>query len=345
MSQRDNRNMKSIEVLDCTLRDGGYVNEWAFGFDIARAITELVSYSGVKFVEVGFIGPHQDMEGVVRFSSMDELMKVFSNLDRNAKLSVMTYAEGYSADSFPDCSSDTTEMIRVIFWKRNLKEGVEYCRKLVKKGYQVGVQLARTEQYDLSEIGDIVKMFNDVHPYAVYLVDSFGTFNREKMLRYAEIYDRNLALDIRFGFHAHNNLQQAFTNAVTFCEQDFEHDLILDASVLGIGRGAGNLSIELFLNYLNQHGANYDLNPICKVANRYIEPIKKQIPESEIWGYSYPYFLAATTGRNHSIVNYLLEKKVDTEQMSRIFLRMKQDGTGIRFIKEEVDKYITNTSK
>ena len=118
--------MKSIEVLDCTLRDGGYVNEWAFGFDNARAITELVSYSGAKFVEVGFIGPHQDIDGVVRFSSMDELMKVFSNLDRNAKLSVMTYAEGYSADSFPDCSSDTTEMIRVIFWKRNLEEVKSY---------------------------------------------------------------------------------------------------------------------------------------------------------------------------------------------------------------------------
>ena len=125
--------MKSIEVLDCTLRDGGYVNEWAFGFDNAREITELVSYSGTKFVEVGFIGPHKDMDGVVRFSSMENLMKVFGNIDRGAKLSVMTYAEGYSADNFPVCSSDTTEMIRVIFWKRNLKEGVEYCHKLVRR--------------------------------------------------------------------------------------------------------------------------------------------------------------------------------------------------------------------
>lgn len=332
--------MKTIEVLDCTLRDGGYVNKWAFGFDNARAITELVSYSGAKFVEVGFIGPHQDMDGVVRFSSMENLMKVFGNLERGAKLSVMTYAEGYPSANFPECSKETTEMIRVIFWKRNLEEGVEYCRTLVNKGYHVGVQLARTEQYNLSEIGDIVKMFNDVHPYAVYLVDSFGTFNRDKMLRYAEIYDKSLALDIRFGFHAHNNMQQAMTNAVTFCEQGYDHDLILDASVLGIGRGAGNLSIELFMNYLNQRGAVFYLDPICKVANRYIEPIKKHIPESEIWGYSYPYFLAATTGRNHSIVNYLLEKKVDIEKMSRIFKRMEQDGTGIRFDKELCDKMI-----
>lgn len=332
--------MKSIKILDCTLRDGGYVNEWAFGVNEARGITELVSKSGVEFVEVGFIGPHQDQEGVVRFSSMEELMKVFGNLDRNAKLSAMTYAEGYSVDNFPERSKSTVEMIRVIFWKRNLEEGVEYCRKLVNKGYQVGVQLARTEQYALSEIGDIVKMFNDVHPYSVYLVDSFGTFDREKLLSYAEIYDKSLAKDIRFGFHAHNNLEQAFTNAITFCEQDFDHDLILDASVLGIGRGAGNLNIELFMNYLNAKGYQFDLEPICKTASRYIEPIKNKIKKSEIWGYSYPYFLAATNGRNHAYVNYLLEQNVSIEKMAKIFERMRVEETGIRFEKELADKLI-----
>lgn len=337
--------MKSIEVLDCTLRDGGYVNEWAFGFDNAKAITRLVSNSGVKFVEVGFIGPHQDVDGVVRFSSMEQLMKVFGNLKRNASLSVMTYAEGYSADSFPVCSAETTEMVRVIFWKRNLKEGVEYCRKLVNKGYQVGVQLARTEQYDLSEIGDIVKMFNDVHPYSVYLVDSFGTFNREKMLSYAEIYDKNLASDIRFGFHAHNNMQQAFTNAITLCEQGFSHDLILDASVMGMGRGAGNLNIELFMNYLNLHGGLYNLSPICQVASRYIEPIKEFIKVSEQWGYSYPYFLSATTGRNPSFVNYLLERNVNIESIEKIFFKMKEEERGIRFDSAYCDSLIEFVKK
>ena len=332
--------MNSIKILDCTLRDGGYVNEWAFGVKESQGITELVSKSGVEFVEVGFIGPHQDQEGVVRFSSMAELMKVFGNVDRSAKLSAMTYAEGYSVDNFPDRTDSMVEMIRVIFWKRNLEEGVEYCRKLVNKGYQVGVQLARTEQYDLSEIGDIVKMFNDVHPYAVYVVDSFGTFDREKLLRYSEIYDRSLAMDIRFGFHAHNNMQQAFTNAVTFCEQGLDHDLILDASVLGIGRGAGNLNIELFMYYLNAKGYQFNLEPICKTASRYIEPIKSKIKKSEIWGYSYPYFLAATNGRNHAFVNYLLEQGVSIENMAVIFKRMREEETGIRFDKELADRLI-----
>lgn len=332
--------MNSIKLLDCTLRDGGYVNEWEFGVKESRGITELVSKSGVEFVEVGFIGPHEDKEGVVRFSSMHELMKVFNNLDRDAKLSVMTYAEGYSVDNFPDKSDSTVEMIRVIFWKRNLEEGVEYCRKLVNKGYEVGVQLARTEQYDLSEIGDIVKMFNDVHPYSVYLVDSFGTFNRDKMLSYSEIYDKSLAMDIHFGFHAHNNMQQAFTNAVTFCEQGFDHDLILDASVLGIGRGAGNLNIELFMYYLNAKGYQFNLEPICKTASRYIEPIKSRIKKSEIWGYSYPYFLAATNGRNHAFVNYLLEHEVSIEKMAKIFKKMREEETGIRFDKELADRLI-----
>lgn len=332
---------KSIKLLDCTLRDGGYVNEWAFGVNESKSITELVSKSGVEFVEVGFIGPHQDREGVVRFSTMQELMKVFGNLDRNSKLSAMTYAEGYSVDNFPEKSDNTVEMIRVIFWKRNLGEGVEYCRKLVNKGYEVGVQLARTEQYNLSEIGEIVKMFNDVHPYAVYVVDSFGTFNRDKLLRYSEIYDKNLAKDILFGFHAHNNLQQAFTNAVTFCEQGYDHDLILDASVLGIGRGAGNLNIELFMNYLNENGYNFNLDSICKAASRYVNPIKDKIKKSEIWGYSYPYYLAAINGRNHAYVSYFLDQEVSIETMAKIFEKMKVEDTGIRFDKDLADRLIT----
>lgn len=219
--------MTDIKLLDCTLRDGGYINNWDFGFQNAIEIINLLHKSGCDYIEVGFIGHYENKEGHLRFSSMDELVKVFLPKPVGAKLSAMVYAEGYDASNFPERSDNTVDMIRVIFWKRNLEEGVEYCRTLVSKGYEVGVQLARTDQYSLDEIGGIVEMFNEVHPTAVYLVDSFGTFDKEKMLRYARIYDEHLACDIRFGYHAHNNMQQAYTNAVAFCEEGFKHDLIL----------------------------------------------------------------------------------------------------------------------
>lgn len=332
--------MNNVKVLDCTLRDGGYINNWNFGFDEARSITETVNLSGVDYVEVGFIGPHTDINGIVRFSCMEELVKVF--LPSQAKLSAMVYAEGYPCSAFPMRSEKTVDMIRVIFWKRNLDEGVDYVKTLVEKGYEVGVQLARTDQYDLSEIGEIVKMFNDIHPTAVYLVDSFGTFNVEKMMQYAEIYDAVLADDILLGFHAHNNMQQAFTNSVALCEREWKHDLILDGSVMGMGRGAGNLNIELILNYLNlKFKKEYNLTPIVEVADRFIAKYMSVCP----WGYSIPYFLSAITGRNPSFVNYMLEKDVSAIDMEKIFKQMLVEDDGIRFDTELCDRLISQICK
>lgn len=327
--------MNDIKILDCTLRDGGYVNGWNFGFKEAKEIAEAINLSGVEYVEVGFIGNHKDQDGIVRFSSMESLARVF--LPTMAKLSAMVYAEGYPADKFPVRSAGTVDMIRVIFWKRNLEEGVDYVRKLVEKGYDVGVQLARTDQYELSEIGEIVKMFNEIKPTAVYLVDSFGTFSADKMMQYAIIYDRYLADGIRLGFHAHNNMQQAFTNSVMLCEQSWQHDLMIDASVLGMGRGAGNLNLELVLNYLNHKKAGlYNIDTLVEVADKYIAKYQEVCP----WGYSVPYFLSAITGRNPSFVNYLLEKKVSQTNMAKIFKTMEIHNEGIRFDTELCDKLI-----
>jgi 4-hydroxy 2-oxovalerate aldolase len=286
-------------------------------------------------VEVGFIGPHVDAEGVVRFSSMEELAKVF--IPSKERLSVMVYAEGYPVSRFPVRSEKTVDMVRVIIWKRNLDEGVEYVRTLVEKGYEVGVQLARTDQFDLSEIGDAVKRFNDIHPTAVYLVDSHGTFTMDKMMKYAKIYDEVLADDILFGFHAHNNMQQAFTNAVVLCERDWKHDLILDASVMGMGLGAGNLNLELILNYLNaKFNQHYDITPVVQAADRFIAKYIHVCP----WGYSVPYFLSAITGRNPRYVNYLIEKHVSIENMEKIFKDMRSNDEGIRYDTEMCDRLI-----
>ena len=325
----------NVKILDCTLRDGGYINGWNFGFNEARAIVETINKSGVDYVEVGFIGQYENSDGVVRFNSMEDLVKVFH--PTQAKLSAMVYAEGYPATAFPVRSENTVDMIRVIFWKRNLEEGVEYVKILVEKGYEVGVQLARTDQYDLSEIGSIVSMFNALKPTAVYVVDSFGTFDKSKMTSYAEVYDANLSEGILLGFHAHNNMQQAFTNSVALCEHKWKHDLILDASVMGMGRGAGNLNLELILNYLkSKQTNNYNLSPIIEVADKYIAKYMDVCK----WGYSIPYFLSALTGRNPSFVNYMLEKNVSSIQMEKIFNEMLTENQGIIFDTELCDRLI-----
>ena len=327
--------MNSIKVLDVTLRDGGYVNNWEFGFEESKRIVELVNKSGVDYVEVGFIGDYINQEGRVCFDTMDALSKVF--VPSPAKMCAMTYVDEYPVEKIPARSENTVDMVRIIVYKRNFDEGLEYTKRLIEKGYETCIQLARTDQFALSEIGGYVKRFTDIHPTGVYLVDSFGTYDTRKMLDYAKEFDENLGEGILFGFHAHNNMQQAFTNVTTLCEHPWKHQLMLDASVLGMGRGAGNLNLEMILNYLNStFNKQYDLEPIIEVADKYIDKFSKQFE----WGYSIPYFLCALNGCNHRFVHYLLEKNVDFTEMSKIFQQMKKDGTGIRFNTELLDELI-----
>lgn len=332
--------MNKIKILDVTLRDGGYVNNWEFGFAEAKEIVEITSQSAVDYVEVGFIGDYINQEGRLCFNSMESLSKIF--VPSSAKMCAMTYVDEYPVSNFPVRSANTVDMVRVIVYKRNFDEGLEYVQTLLEKGYEACVQLARTDQFDLIEIGDYLQKFNSIHPTAVYLVDSFGTFDVKKTLDYARIFDEKLGEDILLGFHAHNNMQQAFTNAVAMCEHTWKHSLILDASVLGMGRGAGNLNLEMMLNYLNStNGNKYNLEPIISVAETYIS---KYLKNNE-WGYSIPYFLCALYGCNHRFVSYLTEKNVSFIEMSRIFQKMNEDGTGIRYNTELLDEMINKYCK
>lgn len=327
--------MNTIHVLDCTLRDGGYVNNWEFGFQNAREMTDLIAKTGVSYVELGFIGNYPDIEGNLRFSRMESLCKQFIPTRPSTPLAALTYVEGYPVTNIPKRSDKTVDMVRVIFWKRNFDEGLEYCKELANRGYEVSVQLARTDQFSIDEIGGYLYRLNEAHPVAVYIADSFGTYSKEKLISYAEQYDKNLAPNVRMGYHAHNNLQQAFLNAVTFAEHEWHHELMIDASVLGMGRGAGNLNLEVFLNYMNNTlGYNFDLNPFNIVVSKYLNPIYEKLP----WGYSMPFFLAAISGRNHSYVKYLIDKGVSEEDMDKIFKKMEAEDTGIVFKPEVCDQ-------
>lgn len=324
--------MNKIKILDVTLRDGGYVNNWEFGFEEAKDMVKIINQSGVDYVEVGFIGDYTNQEGRLCFNTMDALSRIF--VPSNAKMCAMTYVDEYPVSNIPVRSENTVDMIRVIIYKRNFDDGLKYVKSLLEKGYETCVQLARTDQFDLSEIGSYLEQFNTIHPTAVYLVDSFGTFDVKKTLDYARIFDERLEDDIFLGFHAHNNMQQAFTNAIAICEYPWNHTIILDASVLGMGRGAGNLNMEMILNYLNSNFTKkYNLLPVIEVADKYI---KKYLKVFE-WGYSIPYFLCAQNGCNHRFVQYLNDKNVSYEEMGKIFQKMKKDGTGIRYNSELLD--------
>lgn len=328
--------MSKISILDCTLRDGGYVNEWAFGYDNARNIATLISQTGVDYLEVGFMKLCDYTKDVTLFSQMSQITKMFRPTRQKLSL-IVEVGYGYPVQSFPERSEDTVDLVRVIMWKRMLKEGLAYCKELVDKGYEVSVQATRTEQYSLEEFTELIDMFNEIRPNAVYIVDTFGLLTKERLFEYASVADEHLREDTCMGYHAHNNMQQAFSNAKAMCEAEWKHDIMLDASVMGMGRGAGNLCMELLLIYLNtSFNFHYDLSPLYDVADKYLKPIYNQSP----WGYSMPYLLSAINGRNPSYVHYMEQKGMSISQMAKLFSMMRERGIGITFDTAMCDTFI-----
>lgn len=318
--------MNKVHILDCTLRDGGYVNDWDFGDENAKSIVRHLGSTGVEYVEVGFIKLCDYIKDKIQFNHMDQIGALFR--PSKQKLSaIVEVGYGYPVTSFPPRSEKTLDLVRVIMWKRSLKDGFEYCRRLKELGYEVGVQPTRVEQYSDEEYAELMQNFSKIKPTAIYIVDTFGLLTEEKLLHYAKIADDNLGEGIRLGYHAHNNMQQAFTNAIAFMNRPWKHEVMLDASVTGMGRGAGNLCLELLLKYMNERNlGNFNTAPLKYVA----DGIMQFYPMAP-WGYSMPYFFSAVNGRNPSYVLYLEKFDLSVSQTAKVFETMRERNVGITY--------------
>ncbi|MDR1460551.1 MAG: hypothetical protein LBI78_02785 [Campylobacteraceae bacterium] len=327
----------NITLLDCTLRDGGYVNDWMFGRKEIKKITNLIGKSNVEYIEIGFIrlGKHNPEQAI--FGHMNELTELLYPTKKKLAV-IVEIGYGYPVSLFPVKSDKTVDLVRVILWKRLQKECFEYCKELINKGYEVCVQLTRTDQYTIDEFMDLIQTFNQIKLRGLYIVDTFGLFTKDMLIKYFDIADKILNTDIALGYHSHNNMQQAFTNASSILEVEYKHEVMIDASILGIGRGAGNLHLELFMQYLNDnYGKNYDINPILQAANDYIIPIYKKTP----WGYSILYYLSAINNINPSYVDYIKDKQLTVQQISRLFKKMNEYNVNIIYNTNAIDTIIT----
>jgi 4-hydroxy 2-oxovalerate aldolase len=307
-----------------------------FGREETPKIVSLIEQSNVDYVEVGFIKLTEFDPEQAQFNHVDQITELLYPTKK--KLSaIVEVGYGYPVTLFPERSEKTIDLVRVIMWKRMLKEGLEYCRELKRKGYEVCIQATRTEQYSDEDFVAFIEMFNEIEPTGIYIVDTFGLLTKKELFRYAKIADKYLSPNIAMGYHAHNNMQQAFSNSVAFVEAEWKHELMIDVSVMGMGRGAGNLNSEIFLHYLNeQHNSNFDLSPLFEVWDKYLFRFYKQNP----WGYSIPYYLTALNGCNPDYAAYFLEKNMSCTQMKEILKIWKKNGVGIIYNEELADRVI-----
>ncbi len=295
--------MKQIKLLDCTLRDDGYVNDWRFGYTNIVSIFERLVDANVDIIEVGFLDDRRpfDLDRFI-FPDTASADKIYGALDKkNAMVVGMIDYGTCSIENLALCSESYFDGIRVIFKKGKMHQAMEYCRQVRALGYKVFSQLVSVTSYTDDELLELIKLVNNVKPYAVSMVDTYGLMDDEWLLHLYKILDENVEPEIGIGFHAHNNFQLGYSNALAFLKYNGKHDVVVDGTLYGMGKSAGNDPIELVAMTLNdKYNGRYNIDSMLEAINESV----MEYYQSKPWGYSMFFYLCA---KNRCHPNYLTD--------------------------------------
>lgn len=293
--------MKRISLLDCTLRDGGYVNDWRFGKTNLVSIFERLVDAGVDIIELGFLDDRRpfDEERSI-FPDTVSASCIFGTLNkRDAMVVAMIDYGTCDIGNLQPCNQTYLDGIRVIFKKGKMVPAMKYCRQVKELGYKVFAQLVSVTSYSDEELLELITLVNEVKPFAVSMVDTYGLMDSDMLLHIYSILDEHVDPGIQIGFHAHNNFQLAYANALTFLRYSGRHNIVVDGTLYGMGKSAGNAPIELLAMTLNEkYGARYDIDAMLEAINESV----MDFYGSKQWGYNLFYYLCA---KNRCHPNYL----------------------------------------
>lgn len=298
----------NIKLLDCTLRDGGYVNDWEFGQSCIEYIFQRLLKTKADAIEVGFIDDRRvyDSNRTI-FPDTESINKTYKHFNHEGTLLFAMIDYGTcDIKNIQPCEESCLDGIRVIFKINNMKNAVEYGRLLKNKGYLVSLQLVSVTSYTDKDILDFCELVNDLSPYSIGIVDTYGLMHKEKASHYFELLDHNLNADIAIGYHSHNNFQLAYANTLEILSMKTDRLIIADGTLYGMGKSAGNAPTELLIMHLNEiMGQKYDVNQALDAIDACVIPIY----EKKRWGYNLLFYLAASNDCHPNYIEYLLSKK------------------------------------
>lgn len=308
----------SIKILDCTLRDGGYLINWEFGEKKIQSILENLILSGIDFIECGFLKEQNYNSDKTFFDSILRLEK-YAKSEQNYTLMV-NFGE-YNIKNFSTCKNKNIK-IRVAFKKDNQQEALVYIRQLKNLGWDVFANPMSTNTYSKDELLALIIELNSIKPYGVSIVDTLGNMYENEVIDFFDFIDNNLLPEISIGVHFHNSMQLSFANAKAVLKRVISRPVIIDSCLYGMGRGAGNLCTELITKYLNDnYNGKYKISPILKSIDLDLKPIYQNTP----WGYSTPYYIAALHGCHPNYAGYLVKKQCSDEEIDRILSQIPND--------------------
>lgn len=308
MTEQENRKKSALEagakwvgyrpelkVLDCTIRDGGLMNSHGFEDDVVKAVYNACVAGGVDYIEFGYKASKRifsrDEYGTWKFSDEDDIRRIVGDNDTPLKIAVMADAErtDYHEDILPREDS-VIDMIRVATYIHQVPAALEMVKDARDKGYEVTVNLMAISAVQEWELDQALAILAESEAHGIYLVDSFGALYSEQVQYLTQKYlDFARPKGMEVGIHTHNNQQLAYANTI---ESIIVGATMVDASMAGLGRGAGNCPMELILGFL--HNPKFHLRPILETIQSHIEPMREELR----WGYDVPYMITGQMNRH-----------------------------------------------
>lgn len=274
-----------IKVYDCSIRDGGLINNWQFSDEMVRASYRALIEAGVDYMEVGYKAAldmfDQKKNGKWRFCQDETIKKALDGIDSRIKLGCMVDIGRVRDEDILQKSDSIFDMIRVACYLKDVDKGIDLANKILDKGYETTINIMAVSTNLEKDIDEGLAQLDKSRIPCVYVVDSFGNMYSEDITFLTKKYKEAMP-GKTIGIHTHNNRQLAFANTI---QAIIDGANMLDSSLYGIGRGPGNCTTELLLTFLKN--PKYNVRPVLEVIEKYYLPLSREIE----WGYIIPYMI------------------------------------------------------
>lgn len=299
-----------LKILDCTLRDGGLVNNFYFSDEFVKDLYKTCVAAGIDYMEFGYKAStdifNESDFGKWKFCKDDDIREIVGDNDTDLKISVMADVgrTNHKRDIINKADSPI-DLIRVATYINTIPAAIEIIEDAKKKGYETSCNIMAVSKVNnddlINGLNEIAKSNVDV----IYVVDSFGSYYPEQIARLADMYGEvGEKYNKKIGIHAHNNQQLAFANTITALMHDTK---FLDSTISGMGRGAGNCFTESLLGFLKN--PNYNIVPVMDFVQKHMLKLKA---EGNVWGYDLPYLLTGILNAHpSSAIKFIKENRDD----------------------------------
>jgi len=302
-----------LKVLDCTIRDGGLMNDHRFSDEFVRGVHKALVSAGVDYMEIGYKADKKlfspDEYGVWKSCTEDTLNRFFGGEDPGIKVSVMVDIGRTDEDDIKSCDQSVIDLIRVACYIHQIPAALDMVKDAKDKGYETSVNLMAISAVPEFELNKGLELIGRSETDMVYLVDSFGSLYFEQIGDLMRRYLEAMGKDKQVGIHAHNNQQMAYVNTIFAA---IHGATMLDSTIDGLGRGAGNCPTELLLGFLRN--PKFKQRPIIEAVEKLTHPLRQTID----WGYSIPYMIAGQMNQ-HPREAMKLRESADRDQFLRFY--------------------------